>query len=283
LSALHGFSGDIMALSVVDLYTKVLPKTNCRDCGFLTCLAFAGMVVSEKHPLKNCPHIDPEILESAQKELEQQYKEGRWLKKDMAKEALEWAKTKTASMQLPDIAERTGGKLVSTEDGSSAIILPCFNKKLVITKNCVRDISGSELTRNEQTFVYIHMAQGGTSQPSGKMKSFKEFPNTVSKVTSMKAHIEQPLSRFFSGHPDKLRNACEKSGGRDVSFQYDSCDLAFEFAAFPKIPVVLLFWDENDGFEAQVRLLFDETITDHLDVESIMFLSEHLRDMLKSG
>lgn len=37
-----------MALSVVDLYKNVLPKTNCGDCGFPTCLAFASMVVSEK-------------------------------------------------------------------------------------------------------------------------------------------------------------------------------------------------------------------------------------------
>ena len=46
-----------MALSVVDLYKNILPKTNCRDCGFPTCLSFAGMVVSERHPLENCPHI----------------------------------------------------------------------------------------------------------------------------------------------------------------------------------------------------------------------------------
>ena len=80
-----------MALSVVDLYAKILPKTNCKDCGFLTCIAFAGMVVSEKHPLKNCPHIAPDILKAAEQELAQQYKEGKGLKKDMAKEALEWA------------------------------------------------------------------------------------------------------------------------------------------------------------------------------------------------
>ncbi|MEA2060190.1 MAG: (Fe-S)-binding protein [Thermodesulfobacteriota bacterium] len=47
-----------MALSVVDLYKKVLPGTNCRDCGFPSCLAFAGMVVSEQHPLADCPHIE---------------------------------------------------------------------------------------------------------------------------------------------------------------------------------------------------------------------------------
>ncbi|MDD4894793.1 MAG: (Fe-S)-binding protein, partial [Candidatus Omnitrophica bacterium] len=29
-----------MALSGLDIY-KLLPKTNCRECGFVTCLAFA--------------------------------------------------------------------------------------------------------------------------------------------------------------------------------------------------------------------------------------------------
>ena len=268
-----------MALSVVDLYKKVLPKTNCKDCGFLTCIAFAGMVVSEKHPLKNCPHIDPDTLKAAQQELEQQYKEGKWLKRDMAKEALEWAKQKSASMNLTDIALRIGGTL-KTDNGVDQIILPYFNKTIFITKESILDDSGNELTRNEQTFVHIHMAQGGISKPTGNMKSFKEFPNTVSKIVSMRDHIETPLKKTFTANMKKLAFACENAGGKNVKNQYESPDLAYHFSVFPKIPVILLFWDESDGFEADVKLLFDETIIEHLDIESIMFLCEHLVKML---
>jgi hypothetical protein len=48
------------------------------------------------------------------------------------------------------------------------------------------------------------------------------------------------------------------------------------------VPVTLLFWDEDpvDGFGATAKLLFDETVTEHLDIESIVFLSERLRQML---
>lgn len=268
-----------MALSVVDLYAKILPRTNCGECGFPTCIAFAGMVVSQKHPLKNCPHIPAHTLESAQEELEQQYREGRWLKKDMAKEALEWARQKAASMELKDIAARIGGTL-ETSDGKEKILLPCFNKHLIITRDDARDDTGRELTRNEQTFVYIHMAQGGSEEPRGKMKSLKEFPNTISKIASMKAHVEEPLKQKFASFPDRLADACEALGGKNRSRIYDSPDLAYEFAAFPKVPVVLLFWDEKDGFEADIKLLFDETVILHLDIESIMFLSEHLANML---
>ena len=268
-----------MALSVVDLYKKILPRTNCKDCGYPTCIAFAGMVVSEKHPLKNCLHIDPGILKPAELELEQQYKQGKWLKKDMAKEALEWAKQKAASMQLKDIASRIGGELTSI-NGIEQITLPYFNKKIFITQNKILDDSGNELTRNEQTFIYIHMAQGGTSDPSGHMKSFKEFPNTVSKIVSMKNQVEIPLRNTFTSNMDKLKLACKTSGGTNVTAQYNACDLAYQFTVFPKIPVTLLFWDKSDGFEADVKLLFDETIIQHLDIESIIFLSEHLCRML---
>jgi hypothetical protein len=59
-------------------------------------------------------------------------------------------------------------------------------------------------------------------------------------------------------------------------------DVAVLFNPLPKVPVMLMFWDEvaSDGFEAQVKLLFDETVTDHLDIESIMFLSDRLKDLL---
>ncbi len=271
-----------MALSVVDLYSRVLPRTNCKDCGYPTCIAFAGMVVSEKLPLKNCPHIDPKILPEAQKELEEQYKQGKWLKKDMAKEALEWAKEKTASMKMEDIALRIGGKFI-IDKGDEKILLPCFNKFLSITKKGIQDESGLELSRNEQTFVYIHMAQGGISRPSGKMKSLKEFPNTVSKIVSMNDRVEIPLKKAFAANPEKLAAACEEFGGTNVKSQYPSPDLAYQFTAFPKVPVTLLFWKKNDGFEADAKLLFDETIIQHLDIEAIMFLSEHLCKMLTQG
>ena len=45
-----------MALSGLDIY-KHLPKTNCKECGFPTCLAFAMQLAAKKVDLKKCPHI----------------------------------------------------------------------------------------------------------------------------------------------------------------------------------------------------------------------------------
>lgn len=48
-----------MALSGLDIY-KLLPKTNCRKCGFQTCLAFAMQLAAKKASLDKCPDVSEE-------------------------------------------------------------------------------------------------------------------------------------------------------------------------------------------------------------------------------
>jgi len=45
-----------MALSGLDIY-KLLPKTNCKVCGFATCLAFAMALAQKKASLDKCPYV----------------------------------------------------------------------------------------------------------------------------------------------------------------------------------------------------------------------------------
>lgn len=273
-----------MPLSVVDLYRDILPKTNCGDCGFSACLAFASIVVSEKLPLDNCPHIEADVIENCQKELDEQYASGKWLKRDMAQDALEWAKQRSASMKIEGLPDRIGGRLIKKDDGV-ALELPYFSDSIIITKQGILKKDGSDLTRWEQVFIHNHMAQGGSKNPSGKWKGLVEFPNTVSKIKSMVEHVEAPLIEKFTGKPDELLAAAEQLGGLDMTDVIKSADLALLFRPLPRIPVMLMFWDEDeiDGFETEIKLLFDETITDHIDIESIMFLSERLGQLLCEG
>jgi len=56
-----------MALTGIQIY-KFLPKTNCKDCGFPTCLAFAMKLATKSVELALCPHMTADgklALESA--------------------------------------------------------------------------------------------------------------------------------------------------------------------------------------------------------------------------
>lgn len=48
-----------MALKGSDILTK-LPKTNCKECGFPTCFAFAMKIATGGARIEDCPHISPE-------------------------------------------------------------------------------------------------------------------------------------------------------------------------------------------------------------------------------
>jgi hypothetical protein len=270
-----------MALSVVDLYRRILPETNCGECGYPTCLAFASMVVSEKLPLKNCPHIDPNCLQAAQAELDRQHAAGKWTRRDMAADALQWARERAASMRLKDLPPRIGGRLTST-NGEEVLALPYFTDTVLVKHNGILKGDGQPLNRWEQVFIYNHLAQGGRRLPTGEWKALEAFPNTVSKIKSMKAHVEAPLAACFRGRTVELDAAGRAVGGKTAPLRGVEADVVLAFRPLPRIPVLLLFWDEDrvDGFDAQAKLLFDETIVDHLDIESILFLSERLRQRL---
>ena len=270
-----------MALSVVDLYRDILPKTNCGDCGFPTCLAFAGMVVSEKHPIDGCPHLAPEVVERCNQELAEQYAAGKWTKRDLAEDALTGAKERSASMNLSDLPGRIGGELLDTDSGK-ALKLPYFGGHVIIGEGDITRADDRELTRWEKVFIYNHLSQGGSRMPIGKWKGFEEFPNTVSKIKTMAGHVEAPLVDRFHGRLAELVDAAKRIGGMEMTGKAHSADAAFFFRPFLRVPVMLLFWDEDpaDGFGATAKLLFDETVIEHLDIESIVFLSERLRQLL---
>jgi len=51
-----------MALTGIQIF-KLLPKTNCKECGVPTCLAFAMNLASGKAELSSCPYVSAEARE----------------------------------------------------------------------------------------------------------------------------------------------------------------------------------------------------------------------------
>jgi Na+-translocating ferredoxin:NAD+ oxidoreductase RNF subunit RnfB len=42
---------------------KLTDRSNCRECGAPTCMAFAAQVVSGQKKLGDCPRVDPTVAE----------------------------------------------------------------------------------------------------------------------------------------------------------------------------------------------------------------------------
>jgi acetyl-CoA decarbonylase/synthase complex subunit gamma len=45
-----------MAMNGMQIY-RLLPRTNCKECGYPTCLVFATLVAEGAKDLNSCPHL----------------------------------------------------------------------------------------------------------------------------------------------------------------------------------------------------------------------------------
>ncbi len=82
-------------LSPIDIY-KLLPKTNCKECGVDNCMAFATKIVNREIELDSCkPLLKPENAKSYAK------------LQDLLKPAV-----KEITVGVGDKAKKIGGKLV---------------------------------------------------------------------------------------------------------------------------------------------------------------------------
>jgi len=85
----------IRELSPIDVY-KLLPRTNCKECGEENCMAFATKVVNREVAIEKCPPLLTKEYEKAYRQL-----------KEMLKPAV-----KEVVVGVGDHARKIGGKLV---------------------------------------------------------------------------------------------------------------------------------------------------------------------------
>ena len=50
-----------MALKGLDIF-KLTPKTNCKECGCPTCMAFSMKVAQGALPIEKCPHMSSDAM-----------------------------------------------------------------------------------------------------------------------------------------------------------------------------------------------------------------------------
>ena len=73
----------------------------------------------------------------------------------------------------------------------------------------------------------------------------------------------------FGNNLEKLAVRCEALGGAPLNM----ADRAFRFEITPRIPVAVLYWQGDEDFPAESRLLFDRTISRHLPLDIVYALA----------
>ncbi len=124
---------------------------------------------------------------------------------------------------------------------------------------------------NELFFLFIiyYLLNYKDIQITKEWISEKDIPGGV---TFFRGPHEIPtdfISKKYKNNIKAFRKKCIELGGIEI----DMADAAYKFDIVPQIPVVVLYWEGDDDFPAEAKILYDRTIINHLTLDIVFSLA----------
>lgn len=118
---------------------------------------------------------------------------------------------------------------------------------------------------------YLLGPYGPAGDPDANWVSFRDFPGSAPFQQGFTNTVERRIATKRGGDLAGLREAVSRVGATDASGEF-SYDLALAVSGLPRVPLLLLFNDEDEGFPASCTVLFKPDATSYLDMECIAIL-----------
>ena len=91
----------------------------------------------------------------------------------------------------------------------------------------------------------------------------------------------QKYADYFAGKTEVLKQACIRLGGQ-IQPRLARADVTARIPAFPFFPVLLQFWDADDEFPPQIKIMWDDQTMRYLNFETTYYLQGDLLARLKA-
>ncbi len=261
-------------MTVMDIL-RVLNKSNCRECGVPTCMAFAAMVTQGQKELSACPYIDEETaarlggaVASKKKSIEEERDEYiRNLQKEIR------------NVDFHEAAKRCDASVTSS--GNLAIY--CLGKIFELNQQGKLD-SLCHVNAWVHLPIINYVVRSAGQGMTGEWVIFKQLKGAQDWVRFFEHRCERQIKLIADKDPDLFIDSLDlfcvdndEESLKDMS----SADHLFTLYPLPKVPMVIAYWKAEDEFESKLNLFFDRSAEVNLGADSIYFLAMGMVEMLK--
>jgi hypothetical protein len=246
---------------------QLLDKSNCRECGEKTCLAFAGAVFQGRRKIADCPKLDRETIarfSGGDKNQNNVFQEGA--------DYLQELKNKAAGADLAEAAERVGAKL-----SRGKLTLKVLGKDFSV--DTAGNLSADIHINPWVAVPFLNYVLYGKGLPvSGNWVSFRELKDGKERYPLFQKRCEQSMKRVADAYPGLFDDMVHIFSGKQVEKQFES-DISVVLHPLPAVPIMICYWLPEDGLESSLNVFFDETADKNLDVGSVFSLGAGLAQM----
>ncbi|MGD2028626.1 MAG: DUF3786 domain-containing protein [Desulfobacterales bacterium] len=165
------------------------------------------------------------------------------------------------------------------------VTVPFFGKPYRVSGKGVMDPSGKQPPLEISVVLCKYLLLCPKTNPiTDEWVSYRDFKDSGPLTVFFLNAVEQPVASHFSGRLDELKASCDRLGGYQP-FMKLSYELSMQFSPLPKVPLLLLYNDEDDEFPAHCSILFERRAEKYLDAECLailgMLLSVYLRQRIE--
>ena len=246
---------------------QLLDKSNCRECGEKTCLAFAGAVFQGKRHIADCPKLDRETIarfSGSDEEANSGFVEGA--------DFLEQLKKEIAAADLPEAAQRVGADFTDNK-----LTLKVLGKDFSV------DTDGNLYTQihiNPWVAVpfLIYILAGKGLPVSGNWVSFRELKDGKERYALFKKRCEDAMKQVADSYTALFDDLVHIFSAQQVEEQFES-DISVVLHPLPKVPMMICYWQPEDGLESSLNVFFDQTADQNLNADAVFTLGVGLAQM----
>ena len=261
----------MMIKNPLELY-KHLDQSNCRRCMLPSCMAFSVAVIQGQKKLNDCPLLSEEKINELSGGIVQ--------KKSMSEEQevhLAALRQELSQQDLRDISRRLDLPL---KNGSVGV--RCVGKHFWING---QGEMVSECHRNNWVHIPVlrYLLQSKGRKPIGKWITFSDIENSGGKEAFFAHRCEQEMGRLAEEHTEvfyEILDLFEVEEIEDLQGKIDA-DKSFLLLPLPGVPFLINYWEPEDAFPAKLNILFDITVSDNCNAESIYTLGRGMVEMFE--
>ncbi len=248
---------------------QLLDQSNCGECGEKTCLAFAGAVFRGLKSLEECPKLDRETIQRFSDK-----PEGSDIIENNRTKYIQQLKDQIPNIDLAKAAKRVGGKF--------------FKGKLtlkVMGKNFSVDTQGNlsaDIHINPWVAIpFLNYVLHSKGHPVlHRWVTFRELNGGNERYPLFKKRCEETLKRIADVYTDLFDDMIHMFSGKQVEDQFKS-DISVVLHPLPKVPLMVCYWEPEDGIDSNLNVFFDQTADQNLDIGSIFSIGVGLAQMLE--
>jgi Domain of unknown function (DUF3786) len=141
-------------------------------------------------------------------------------------------------------------------------VVPVFGSPIVLdmkTRTMSASSPESEFVLNKTAYfshlsILFYLLRAQKIAPTGRLLKPSELVSSQIYLKGSHLLPLEPVAARFGSDPEAFLAHAARFGGRPQQFG----DAAVELLPFPRVPIVLILWLEDDEFAARSYMLFDE-------------------------